>query len=144
MSQLRSILIIALVAITSGCDDLSGFGKPDELVAFGIVRPVSCEPKGPRSYTCIMKNQSDGLRKTYMECASFDSQGRVIGTTKRVHALLDVILNPGEERVAVIYHEDGASSIVCADIKDSIPSYNEAKELAANPEAKDITTILPL
>lgn len=144
MSQLRLVLIITLAALSSGCDGLSSLGKPNELVAFGYVRPTSCEHRGPRSYTCIVRNHSNGLRETNMECASFDSQGRVIGTTNRVHALRDVIVGPGEERVAVIYHEDAASSIVCVDIKDSIPPYSKAKELASNPEAKDITSVLTL
>lgn len=140
----RVILLAALVLAGAGCDGLSGLGGPRELTSFGYVRPASCERRGPRSYNCIMKNYLDGLREVRMECASFDAQGRMIGSTNRVHALSGSVLSPGEERVAVVYHEDGADSIVCADVENSILPYAEAMALASNERARDIVTVLKL
>lgn len=144
MSAFRSLCIAVVLFSLAGCDKLASMTGPSELVSFGYVRPASCERRGPISYNCVMRNYLDGLREVNMECAGFDTQGRVVGTSKRVHALMGVTMQPGEERIATVFYEDGVSTLVCVDVKDSIPPYSRMRELVSDPKAKDITSVLSL
>lgn len=144
MSAFRSFCIAAAFLPLAGCDQLASMAGPSEMVSFGYVRPASCERRGPISYNCVMRNYLDGLREANMECAGFDAQGRMVGTSKGVHALMGVTMQPGEERIATVFYEEGAATLVCVDVKDSIPPYNRVRELVSDPKAKDITSVLSL
>lgn len=87
MRAFRSLCITIVLFSLAGCDQLASMAGPSELVSFGYVRPVSCERRGPISYNCVMRNHFDGLREAHMECAGFDAQGRMVGSSKSVHAL---------------------------------------------------------
>ncbi|WP_234500061.1 hypothetical protein [Stenotrophomonas maltophilia] len=91
-----------------------------------------------------MRNHMSAPREANMECAGFDGQKRMVGRPKNVHAMMGVTLVPGEERVATIFYEKGVESLVCADVKDSIPAFNRVQELIADPNARDITSVLAL
>lgn len=144
MKAFCSLCAAVVLMSLAGCGQLGSVTGPNELVSFGYARPVSCERRGPISYSCVMKNYLDGPREVNMECASFDAQGRVVGSSIRVHDLLGVTMQPGEERIASVFYEEGAATLVCVDVKDSIPPYSKVRELLSNPEAKDITTVLAL
>lgn len=144
MSAFRSLCIVVVLFYLAGCDKLASMAGPSELVSFGYVRPASCERRGPISYNCVMRNYLDGLREANMECAGFDTQGRMVGTSKRVRGVWGTTMQPGEERIATVYYEDGVTTLVCADVSDSIPSFSQMRELLANPKAKDITSVLSL
>lgn len=144
MGASRSLLLACLLISLSGCDRLVAIAGPSELVSFGYVRASSCERRGPLSYNCVMKNVSDGPREVNMECASFDGQGRVIGRSHSASGMSGVIFHPGEERIAAVYYEEGAVTLVCADVRDSIPAYDVVRKLASEPSAKDIVSTLSL
>jgi len=144
MSAFRSLCIAIVLFLPAGCDKLASKAGPGELVSFGYVRPVSCERRGPISYNCVMRNHLNGLREVNMECAGFDAEGRMVGRSKSVHALMHVTMQPDEERVATFFYEKGVATIVCADVGDSIPPYDRMRELLSDSRAKDITSVLPL
>lgn len=133
-----------LPILLAGCDQLTAMGGPSEMVSFGFVRPTSCERRGPVSFNCVMRNHMSAPREANMECVGFDGQKRMVGRPKNVHAMMGVTLMPGEERVATIFYEKEATSLVCVDVKDSIPTFNTVEELIADPKAKDITSVLAL
>lgn len=144
MVAIRSLSLVFLLLSLAGCDKLAAIAGPNELVSFGYVRAASCERRGPVSYNCIMKNVSDGTREVNMECASFDGQGRVIGRSHGASGMTGVTFQPGEERIAAVYYEEGAATLVCADVRDSIPAYRAVRELVSEPSAKDIVSTLSL
>jgi len=144
MGATRSLSLVFLLLSLAGCDRLATVAGPSELVSFGYVRASSCERRGPVSYNCVMKNFSDGPRGVNMECASFDMQGRVIGRSHSASGMTSVTFNPGEERIAAVYYEEGAATLVCADVQDSIPAYKVVRELVSAPSAKDIVSTLSL
>jgi len=53
-------------------------------------------------------------------------------------------MQPSEERIATVFYEEGAATLVCVDVRDSIPSYSRMRELASDPKARDITSVLSL
>ncbi|WP_329772335.1 hypothetical protein [Stenotrophomonas maltophilia] len=142
MRAFRSLCIAIVLFSLAGCDQLTSMAGPGELVSFGYVRPASCERRGPISYNCVMRNYLNGLREANMECAGFDTQGRMVGSSKRVHALSGVTMQPNEERIATVFYEEGAATLVCVDVRDSIPPYSRMRELLSDPKAKDITSVL--
>ena len=145
MSIARLLCFSALAVLASGCEGISGAGRPNELVSFGYVRPVTCKTRGPITYTCVMKNHSDAPREVFMECAGFDAEGRMLGDVSSINGLRGVAFQPYEERIITVpFLEDGADTLVCVDVQDSMPSYGKIRELVANPAAKDITTVLRL
>jgi len=144
MRAFRSLCIAIVLFSLAGCNQLASMVGPSELVSFGYVRPVSCERRGPISYNCVMRNYLNELREANMECAGFDAQGRIVGTSKRVHALWGATMQPSEERIATVFYEEGAATLVCVDVRDSIPPYRRMRELVSDPKAKDITSVLSL
>lgn len=144
MRVVRPLCTVLLPILLAGCDQLTAMTGPSEMVSFGFVRPVSCERRGPASFNCVMRNHMSAPREANMECVGFDGQKRMVGRPKNVHAMMGVTLMPGEERVATIFYEKGVASLVCVDVKDSIPAFNRVQELVADPNARDITSVLVL
>lgn len=144
MSDFRLYCVFVVLISLAGCDQLASMAGPREIVSFGYIRPASCERRGPISYNCVMRNYLDGMREANMECAGFDAQGRMVGSSKSVHALMGVTMQPSEERIATVFYEEGAATLVCVDVKDSIPPYGRMRELVSDPKAKDITSVLSL
>ncbi len=144
MRFIRLLCVVLVTHVFAGCDQLTAMTGPSEMVSFGFVRPVSCERRGPVSFNCVMHNHMSAPREANMECAGFNGQKRMVGRPKNVHAMMGVTLMPGEERVATIFYEKGVESLVCVDVKDSIPAFNRVQELIADPSARDITSVLAL
>ncbi|PZS42266.1 hypothetical protein A7X61_15270 [Stenotrophomonas maltophilia] len=144
MRVVRPLCTVLLPILLAGCDQLTAMTGPSEMVSFGFVRPVSCERRGPVSFNCVMRNHMSAPREANMECVGFDGQKRMVGRPKNVHAMMGVTLMPGEERVATIFYEKGVESLVCVDVRDSIPAFNRVQELIADPSARDITSVLAL
>lgn len=144
MSAARSLAVACFLLSLAGCDKIAAIAGPGELVSFGYVRAVSCERRGPISYSCVMKNFANGLRAVNMECGGFDGQGRVIGRSHGASGMSGVTFQSGEERIATVYYEKGAATLVCVDVEGSIPPYSRVRELVSDPRAKDITSVLSL
>lgn len=145
------IAMIALLPI-AGCKDvqriISNPKGPSKVISLGFVRPVSCTYQGDflggAGYECIMKNYSDGPRKSDIECNSFDEQGRIMGRAKNGKGLTRIVFSAGEERVGTLYFDPKASLAACADVENSIPPYADVLTLVSAPEARDIVSELML
>lgn len=144
MSIFRCVCTAIGFFFLAACQKFVVLSGPNELVSFGYARPASCERRGPISFTCVIKNNYNGLREVNMECAGFDAQGRMVGSSKRVGDLWGATMQPSEERIATVFYEEGAITLVCVDVKDSVPPYSRMRELVSDPKARDITSVLSI
>ena len=130
---LQFAFVGAALLLATGCEKLFSSGRPSELVSFGYVRPVACKTRGPITYSCVMRNHSSSPRDVFMECAGFDSQGRMIGDVSSINGLRGVLFQPHEERIVTVpFLENGARTLVCVDTMDSMLPYEKMRELVSN------------
>ncbi|MCI0559462.1 MAG: hypothetical protein MN733_13290 [Nitrososphaera sp.] len=125
-----------------------GISGPDRVITLGYVRPVTCDYEGDfvggAGYECVMRNFHSMPSEVDMECASYDNQGRMIGSPDGVPGLGDVVFNVGEERIARLYFNPKASLSICAYMRNSIPPYNDALKMLSDPTAQKLVSELTL
>lgn len=129
-----------------GCDLISS--GPSKLIAFGHTRPVSCSYEGSflggAGYDCVVRNHSEAIRKVSMECASFDANGRMMGSTDRVAGLHNAKFNPGEERINRFYFHKDSKVAICSEIRNSIPTVEDAFALVGVDAMRELNGVIKL
>lgn len=142
VSVVRLVTSLVVILSLSGCEEiqkqLQGSRGPSQVISFGFVRAVSCEYEGEfvggAGYSCVMKNYSSDPRKSDVECASFDAEGRMMGRAQNGAGLTRVVFNGGEERIGRLYFDPKATTAACFDIENSIPPYDELMKWRSDPK----------
>ena len=120
------LIFIAFViyeVATTYFSSLTSHGGAARLLSIGEVRVSKCEYKGNFvggiGYDCIMRNFSThdrGVSK--MQCVSYDSEDRLIGTPSLLFGPYGSTFSPSQERIMRIYGSEDARTVVCSETGD--------------------------
>jgi len=144
MSALVKAVLLAALGYTVvhiGAGFFASHKGPTRMQSLGVARFDSCSYRGEfvggAGFDCLVKNHSSNEIRVVSDsrCASFDVQGRLIGSPEQVISLYSQTMQPNEERIVRVYGALIASRLVCSENGDIVPPSrlsSAASDLAAS------------